>query len=169
LHHYHLQWLSHHLLFGIKNYILDMVFLREDHHPMKYLILVHMFQIPTIIIIDYLYKNQLEAYLQKDLLNLHKYKVHKLILPELPFLHPILWRYYPNPLILLDLDHPKQIWHKKLYWNDLAHQILLLLMPQLILLSIRHKLLQSYRNLQLQIMFHHNYNQLKAANWVHQI
>jgi hypothetical protein len=102
-------------------------------------------------------------------LNLHKYKVHKLILPELPFLHPILWRYYPNPLILLDLDHPKQIWHKKLYWNDLAHQTLLLLMPQLILLSIHHKLLQSYRNLQLQIKFHHNYNQLKVANWVHQI
>ena len=128
-----------------------------------------MFRIPTIIIIDYLYMNLLEAYLQIDLLNLRKCKVHKLILQELPFSHPILWRYYPNLLILLDLDHLKQIWHKKLYLNDLALQILLLLMLQLILLFTHHKLLQSYQTLQLQIKFHHNYNQLKEANWVHQI
>ena len=62
----------------------------EDHHPMIYQILARMFQIPTIIIIDYLYMSQLEACLQKDLLNLRKYKVRKLILRELPFSHPIL-------------------------------------------------------------------------------
>ena len=102
--------------------------------------LARMFQIPTIIIIDYLYMSQLKAYLQKDLSNLRKCKVRKLILRELPFSHPILWRYYPNHRISQDLGHPEQIWHKKLYWNDRALLNLLLPVLQLVLLFIHHKL-----------------------------